>query len=213
MTSSKPNYVPKTPPSNPNTIHIWIRTSTHELWAGSGETNIQSITVIYSDEVCMRSVSLVSLRNWSVHACMLSCFSHVWLFATLWTWAHQALLSMGVSRQEYWSGLPCLPPGDLSNWRIESMSLTSPTLAGGFFNTSATWEAPEVGTLITQWISKDFRVKLSLESLWMKKLLQGFMGHITAKESYFEKYGAYNSHVGAMLYWRALTKKIACLGF
>ena len=68
---------------------------------------------------------------------------------TLWTGAHQALLSMGVSRQEYWSGLPCLPPGDLPNWRIESMSLTSPTLAGGFFNTSATWEAPEVGALIT----------------------------------------------------------------
>ena len=34
---------------------------------------------------------------------------------TLWTGAHQALLSMGVSRQEYWSGLPCLPPGHLPN--------------------------------------------------------------------------------------------------
>ena len=51
MTSSKPNYVPKTPPSNPSTMHIWIRTSTQELWAGSGETNIQSVTAIYSDEV------------------------------------------------------------------------------------------------------------------------------------------------------------------
>ena len=43
-------------------------------------------------------------------ACMLSHFSHVCLFATLWTVACQAPLSMGVSRQEYWSGLPCLPP-------------------------------------------------------------------------------------------------------
>ena len=41
------------------------------------------------------------------HACMLSRFSHVQLFATPWTAAHQAPLSMGFSRQEYWSGLPC----------------------------------------------------------------------------------------------------------
>ena len=42
-------------------------------------------------------------------------------------------LSMGFSRQEYWSGLPCPPAGDLSNPGIESMSLTSPALAGGLF--------------------------------------------------------------------------------
>jgi len=48
---------------------------------------------------------------------------------------------MGFSRQEYWSGLPCPPPGDLPNLGIESMSLMSPTLPGGFFTTSATWEA------------------------------------------------------------------------
>ena len=41
-----------------------------------------------------------------MHACMLSRFSHVWLYATLWTAAHQAPLSTGFSRQEYWSGLP-----------------------------------------------------------------------------------------------------------
>ena len=45
--------------------------------------------------------------------CMLSCFSHVWFFATPWTVACQALLSLGFSRQEYWSGLPCPPPGGL----------------------------------------------------------------------------------------------------
>ena len=48
-----------------------------------------------------------------VHACVLSCFSRVWVFVTLWTIALQAPLSMGFSRQEYWSGLSCLPPGDL----------------------------------------------------------------------------------------------------
>ena len=50
-------------------------------------------------------------------------------------------LSMGFSRQESWSGLPCPPPGDLPHPGIEPTSLSSPALAGGFFTTSATWEA------------------------------------------------------------------------
>ena len=50
-----------------------------------------------------------------VRAYMLSCFSPIWLVATLWTVARQAPLSMGFSRQVYWSGLPCPPPGDLPN--------------------------------------------------------------------------------------------------
>ena len=57
--------------------------------------------------------------------------------------ARQALLSMGFSRQEYWSWLPCCPLGDLPDPGIKSMSLTSPALAGGFLATSATWEAPD----------------------------------------------------------------------
>ena len=72
---------------------------------------------------------------------MLPCFSHVRLFVTLWTVAHQAPLSMGFCRQEYWSGLPCPPLGNLPNPGIEPVSLTSPALAGGFFTTSTTWEA------------------------------------------------------------------------
>ena len=76
-----------------------------------------------------------------VSACMLSHFSHVWLFVTLWTAACQAPLSMGFSRQEYWSGLPCPPPGYLPNPGIEPTSLMSPALAGRFFTTSTTWEA------------------------------------------------------------------------
>ena len=54
-------------------------------------------------------------------ACMLSCFSHVWLFATPWTVARQAPLFMGFSRQEYWSGLPCPSPGDLPDPGIKSI--------------------------------------------------------------------------------------------
>ena len=48
-----------------------------------------------------------------VCVCVLSHFSHGQLFVALWTVAHQAPVSMGFSRQEYWSGLPCPPPGDL----------------------------------------------------------------------------------------------------
>ena len=67
---------------------------------------------------------------------LLSCFSCVWLFVTLWTIACQASLSLEFSRQEYWSGLSCPPPGDLPKPGIEPVSLTSPALAGQFFNTS-----------------------------------------------------------------------------
>ena len=69
---------------------------------------------------------------------MLSHFSHVQLFATPWTIAHQAPLSMGFSKQEYWSGFPCPPPGDLPNpgikphllgllhWQTGSLPLAPP---------------------------------------------------------------------------------------
>ena len=68
----------------------------------------------------------------TLHACVLSLFGHVQLCVTLWTIAHQAPLSMGLSRQEYWSGLPCPPPGDLPDPGIKPASLTSSALAGFF---------------------------------------------------------------------------------
>ena len=71
---------------------------------------------------------------------MVYCFSCDQLFATLWSTAHQDPLSMGFSRQEHWSGLPCSPPGDLPDQGIEPASLMSSALAGGFFTTSTTWE-------------------------------------------------------------------------
>ena len=74
---------------------------------------------------------------------VLSRFSRVQLFATLWTVARQAPLSIGFSRQEYWSELPFPSPGDLPNPGIEPVSLRPPALAwaGRFFTTSAIWEA------------------------------------------------------------------------
>ena len=66
---------------------------------------------------------------------MLSHFSRFWLSVTPWNLCIPAgSSSAGFSRQEYWSVLPCLPPGDLPD------TVTSPALAGGFFTTSATWE-------------------------------------------------------------------------
>ena len=66
---------------------------------------------------------------------MLSCFNCVQLFATPWAVALQAPLSMGLSWQEYWSGFPFPPPGDLPNSRIEPASPEAPILTGEFFTT------------------------------------------------------------------------------
>ena len=74
--------------------------------------------------------------------------SPVQLFVTPCTVAHQPLLSMKFSRQEYWSELPFLIPGDFPDPRIEPMSLEPPMptppmpppLAGGFLTTATTWE-------------------------------------------------------------------------
>ena len=59
---------------------------------------------------------------------------------TLWTVACQAPLSMEFFRQEYWSGWPCSPPGELPYPGVEPASLMPPALAGDFLTTSATWE-------------------------------------------------------------------------
>ena len=91
-----------------------------------------------SVSVCVSNANKIPI---SLYRCMLSHFSRVQLFATLWTVAHQVPLSVGFSRQEYWSGLLCPPLKDLPYPGIEPLSLTSPALAGRFFTTSTTWEA------------------------------------------------------------------------
>ena len=97
-----------------------------------------------------RSLSIPSpLSSWkpliyflfiSTCMCMLSCFSHVWLFATIWTVACQAPLSMGFSRQEYWNRLPCHLSGIFLTQGLIPHFM-SPKSAEGFFITSVTWEA------------------------------------------------------------------------
>ena len=69
--------------------------------------------------------------------CVCLCvLSHVQLFVTPRTVAHQDPLSMGFSRQEYWRGLPVPPQGALPDPGIKSVSLASPVLVGGFFTTA-----------------------------------------------------------------------------
>ena len=76
----------------------------------------------------------------NVWACLCA-HSHVRLFATTWIIALGAPLSMDFSRQEHWDGLLFPLPEDLPDSVIETVSLTSPALAGRFFTNSASWEA------------------------------------------------------------------------
>ena len=113
---------------------------------------------------------------------MLSHFSHICLFVNLWIVVHQASLSMGFSRQEYWSGLPCLPSGHLPDPGIESASLMSPALADEFFTTAATWEAQEG----LKYLPKSGRNQLAQEDSitsqnWASHLPQVHFAKITCK--------------------------------
>ena len=85
-----------------------------------------------------------------MYASMLNCFSHVQLFLTLMTIACQVPLSMVFRRQEYWSGLPCPPLGDLPNPGIEPTSLRYPALVCRFFITSAPLEVLSYVNFITK---------------------------------------------------------------
>ena len=101
--------------------------------------NLPRFSQIYHDSFVQEYVYVCIHILYIYVCCVLSCFSRDWLCVTPWTVAHQAPLSMGFSRQEYWSELPCPPPGDLPNPEIEPTSLISPALAGGFFTT---WVKP-----------------------------------------------------------------------
>ena len=104
-------------------------------------SDLLSITISRFIHVVANSIiSFFLWLNKALHACVLIHFSRVQLFMTLQTVARQAPLSMGFSRQEYWSGLLCPPPEDLPNPELEPISLTSPALAGRVLTTSTTWE-------------------------------------------------------------------------
>ena len=112
-----------------------------------------------------------------VYAQLLSC---VWLFAIPWTVAHQASLSMEFSRQEYWSGLPFLPPGNIPDPGIKHTSPVSPSLAGRFLYYCAIWVSPCEWTCNKQMgeIKRDSSlgsaqgIAVNMSFLWSKKDLE-----------------------------------------
>ena len=91
------------------------------------------------ESLCCRAEINSTVNQLCMH--VLSRFSHLRLFATLGTVACQAPLSIGLCRQEYWMGVDMPSSGDLPHPGIEPTYLMSPSLAGRFFTTSATWEA------------------------------------------------------------------------
>ena len=84
---------------------------------------------------CSFQVDLLFLIHYQYR--VLKSISHVWLFVTPWTVVCQAPLFMGLSRQEYCSGLPFPSPRDLPDPRIKPTFLAAPALAGRFFTTGA----------------------------------------------------------------------------
>ena len=99
-----------------------------------------------ANDLWMTKLPLVE-NHWftGVYVCVCVCVSHfsrIWPCVTLWNVTCQAPLSMGFSRKKYWCGVSCPPPGDLPDLGVKPTSFISPALAGMFFTTSATWEAP-----------------------------------------------------------------------
>ena len=105
-------------------------------------------------------------------ACVQGLFSHAWYFATPWSVTYQAPLSMGFSRQEYWSGLQCSSPGDLPGPGIKPSSFIFAVLEGRFFTTITTWKASNIYSTIckidSQW---EFCV-------WLRKLKPGLYNNL-----------------------------------
>ena len=111
------------------------------------------------------------MSSHSALCCMLSCFSCVRLFVTPWTVACQVLLSVGFSRQEYWSGLPCPPPGDLPNSGIEPMSVLSPAMTGGSLSLAPRGSCAML-TCKNHW--KNYIILFICPSDWSKQFLHAF---------------------------------------
>ena len=131
--------------------------------------------------------------------------SRVQLFVTPWSLARQAPLSMGFSRQEYWSGLPCPPQRDLPNPEIEPTSVTSPALADAFSTTRTTWGA-HVG------VCRVASVVFDSAALWtvirQAPLSMGISGENTGVcchaflQGIFPNQGS-SSHLSHLLNWQA----------
>ena len=99
----------------PGTYGTELFENSHTIWRRIQEMILHLPLLFFPNEIPISTCFIVG----GLHVCMLS---SVWLFATLWTVARQAPLSMGFSRQEYWSELPCPTSGDLLDPGIEHVS-------------------------------------------------------------------------------------------
>ena len=117
----------------------WLRTDRYRLGQGHdhNEGCLAGSRWAGDGSPCPQEILGINPRVLLCYA-VLSHFSCVRLLLTLWAVARQAPPRVGLSRQEYWSGLPCPPPGDLPDPGIKPASLMSSALAGRFFTT---WEA------------------------------------------------------------------------
>ena len=130
-------------------LKYWLILGLEPATLQTGATPLVLLRLQVAESLC-RSWDRLSSINWMsqfliinyMHVCVLSHFSYVWLCVTPLTVTCQAPLSMGFSRQEYWGGLPCPPSEGFPNPGIKPASHKSPALAGSFFTTSTTWEAP-----------------------------------------------------------------------
>ena len=151
---------------------------TETLWSGASLVHLSIhafkkhlLGIYYGQILCNWGSSHEQAK--SLHACVLSCFSHVWLFVTPWTTAHQAPLSLGFSRQEYWNGLLFPPPGDLPNPGIEPMSRSMSWIG----RWALLWLVPPVtpfyrpGHQDSETVSHLGRVTAPLGWLWCQSLL------------------------------------------
>ena len=150
--------------------------------------SLNLIVLFPNNEFCTITIcfSFIFIFSLIMHACLLSC---VQLFVTLWTVAHKVLLSMGLSGQQYWRGLPYPPPEDLPNPGIKPVS-PSPELAGDYH--WANWEVPYFTCCgqfcwVTLYIFRSMRSILqkhclqwrqSISTSWLQKLYL-FLGILT----------------------------------
>ena len=111
------------------------------------------------DNACGRKTQFI---YFSPQHCVLGCLSPVWLSVTLWTVALQAPLCMRSSRQEYWSGLPWLSPGDLPDPGIEPVSLMSPASGGRFFTTQPPGKLSFISITFWPRILMDFLLNITV---------------------------------------------------
>ena len=129
------------PPPVHSNLHILSPCSPLGKFMNCTQAVCQGLMVLH----LMAGMGVLTANQWCGYH-----LSHDQLFATPQTIACQAPLSMGFSQQEYWSRLPCPPPGDLPDPGIKTASLMSPLLAGRFFTTNATWKVPPVYTPMIQ---------------------------------------------------------------